>query len=166
MPYATEPLDIWWVEPGVLAGGSMPFIHPQRRQIPGAPLDAFPDELPALWQAGIRAIVCLLNLPGVAATYSAAGFVSHLMPIFDGEAPTIEQFQQFLRFLSEQRALRHPVLVHCEAGIGRTGTVLAGYLVDGGAAPDAAILLVRALRRGAIETESQLRFIHALRPGS
>jgi hypothetical protein len=41
-----DSLDIWWGVQGVLAGMSMPFIHPQRYDTPGARIDAFPDELP------------------------------------------------------------------------------------------------------------------------
>ena len=156
----TAGLDIWWAVPGVLGGMSMPFIHPQRHDTPGAVLDAFADELPALWHTGIRAIVCLLNMPSAAGTYSAAGFAFHLLPLADGAAPTAEEFQQFLAFVASQRSLGHPVAVHCEAGIGRTGTLLAGYLVASGFTPDAAVAHVRSLRRGAVETTRQLQFLH------
>ncbi|MEP6671054.1 MAG: dual specificity protein phosphatase family protein [Chthoniobacter sp.] len=138
----------------------MPFIHAQRHDTAEAALDAFADELPALWHAGIRAIVCLLNMPSAASTYSAAGFAFHLLPLADGAAPSAEEFQQFLAFVAAQRALGHPVAVHCEAGIGRTGTLLAGYLIASGFTPEAAVAHVRSLRRGAVETSRQLQFLY------
>lgn len=153
------PLDIWWAIPGVLAGMSMPFIHPLRYETPGAVLDAFPDELPALWDADIRAMVCLLNMPAAADVYASAGFAFHLLPLADGTAPTIEQFQQFLTFVASQHALGHAVAVHCEAGIGRTGTLLAGFLIVSGSSLDTAVAQVRSLRPGAIETTQQLHFL-------
>jgi hypothetical protein len=145
--------------PGVLAGMSMPFLHPQRHDLPGAVLDAFSDELPELWRAGIRAVVCLLNIPSAAAAYSAAGFAFLCLPVADGFPPTDAAFREFLDFVAAQRALGHPVAVHCEAGIGRTGTFLAGYLIMSGLTVEAAVTQVRALRLGAVETARQLEFL-------
>ena len=155
-------LDLWWAVPGVLAGMPMPLIHPERRESFGGPLDAFTDDLPLLAQAGIGAVVSLLNIPSDAAVYSSAGFGYHLMPIPDGAAPSAEQFVSFLRFFREQRAIGRIVAVHCAAGLGRTGTVLAGYLIATGSGPEAAISRIRAVRRGAIETSQQVQFLSTL----
>lgn len=155
-------MDLWWVVPGVLAGMPMPLIHPERRENFGGPLDTFTDDLPLLAEAGIGAVVSLLNIPGDEVVYCSAGFGYHLMPIPDGAEPTIEQFVLFLRFFREQRAVGRIVAVHCAAGLGRTGTVLAGYLIATGSSPEAAVSRIRAIRRGAIETSQQVHFLSTL----
>ena len=155
-------LDLWWAVPGVLVGMPMPLLHPKRRGSVGSSLDAFPDDLPLLAQAGIGAVVSLLNVPSDAAVYSSAGFGYHLMPISDGAAPSVEQFVAFLRFFREQRALGRIIAVHCAAGLGRTGTVLAGYLIATGSSVEAAVSRIRTARRGAIETSQQVQFLYDL----
>ena len=52
-------------------------------------------------------------------------------------------------------AAEMPVAVHCGAGLGRTGVVLAAYLVSKGMTAQAAIARVRRLRPHSIETEDQ-----------
>jgi hypothetical protein len=156
-------LDLWWALPGVLAGMPMPLIHPERRERFGGPLNDFADDLPLLAKAGIGAVVSLLNIPGDAAVYSRAGFGYHLMPIPDGDAPSMDQFVRFLRFFNDQRDLGRAVVVHCSAGLGRTGTVLAGNLIVLGASVESAVSRIRAVRRGAIETSQQIKFLHELR---
>ncbi len=155
-------LDLWWAVPGVLAGMPMPFIDPERRGRFGAPLDAYDDDLPLLDRAGIGAVVGLLNIPSDAAVYKAAGFGYLSMPIPDGSPPSLAQFLSFLRFVREQQGLDRAVAVHCAAGVGRTGTILAGYLIAVGAGVENAVRNIRAVRRGAIETPEQMRFLYEL----
>jgi protein-tyrosine phosphatase len=50
-------------------------------------------------------------------------------------------------------------IVHCRAGLGRSGTIAACVLVAAGTAPDKAIAAVRAARPGAIESPAQAVFV-------
>jgi len=137
----------------------LPFVHPERRMAGGGELNDFDDELPTLHSAGVRAVVSLLNIPSNGAIYASAGFGFLCLPLPDGGAPTMEQAAEFVRFVTEQRAMRHPVAVHCEAGIGRTGTMLALYLISQGEVGKTAIERVRAVERSAIETLRQIKFL-------
>jgi atypical dual specificity phosphatase len=137
----------------------MPFIHLDRRLAGGAALAAFEDELPVLHSAGVRAVVSLLNIPSDAPVYESAGFSFLCLPLPDGGAPTLDQAEEFVRFVFLQRLAQRPVAFHCEAGLGRTGTMLALYLISQGDSAPAAIGRVRAVERVAVETAHQIRFL-------
>jgi ADP-ribosyl-[dinitrogen reductase] hydrolase len=53
------------------------------------------------------------------------------------------------------------VVVHCWAGLGRTGTIVACCLVARGAPPLRAIALTRAVRPGAVQRPEQEQFVRA-----
>src|SRR2546426_1516079 len=89
---------LWWVIPGVLAGMPMPFIALDRRMNNGGLLTAYDDDLPVLHAAGVRAVVCLLNIPSDAPVYESAGFAFLCLPVPDGGVPRIEQVTKFVRF--------------------------------------------------------------------
>jgi len=159
MNEASKENLLWWVIPGVLAGMPVPYIHIDRRLNFGGPLSAYDDDLPVLYSASIRAVVSLLNIPSDASVYEPAGFSFLCLPVPDGGAPTIEQTKEFVRFVGEQKAAGRAVAVHCEAGLGRTGTILAAYLIAEGASASEAIRRVREVERVAVETARQIQFL-------
>jgi len=137
----------------------MPFLHTDRRLNRGGALTAYDDELVLLHSAGVRAVVSLLNIPTDKTIYEEAGFNFICLPVANGGAPTMDQANQFVRFVEEQRSRQNPVAVHCEAGIGRTGTMLAVYLISRGQTAAQAIRSIRTIQPSAIETPRQVWFL-------
>jgi protein-tyrosine phosphatase len=156
---------LWWVIPGMLAGMPMPFIDPERRMAGGGSLNAFEDELPVLYSSGVRAVVSLLNIPSDAPVYESAGFDFLCLPIPDGGTPTLLQVELFVGFVAKHHDRRQAVAIHCEAGLGRTGTMLAAYLIAQGKSAAAAIGQVRAAESSAVETERQIQFLEQYAEG-
>jgi atypical dual specificity phosphatase len=141
---------------------SMPFIHPERRMRSGGTLHEFEDELPVLANAGIRGVVSLLNIPTDASLYAEAGFDFLCLPVGDGRAPTIHQVVALVGFIDNCRSRSAAVAIHCEAGCGRTGTMLCAYLIAKGESPKNALDAVRAAEPSAVETAVQINFLYQL----
>ncbi|MBX9830551.1 dual specificity protein phosphatase family protein [Candidatus Babeliales bacterium] len=115
----------------------------------------------ALADQGIGLIVSLTEnkLAGLAVPDDVAIEVLHL-PIKDFHTPTVEQIDTFVSKVDQVHANNKGAVVHCTAGQGRTGTVLACWFVARKAMkPQDAIALVRRLRPHSIETKAQEQFI-------
>ena len=81
-------------------------------------------------------------------------------PIPDMTPPGLDLLMQTVGFMQEHLTQGGAIAVHCTAGIGRTGTVLAAYLVANGLTAEEAIRAVRTRRPGSIETRGQEQVIH------
>ncbi len=153
----------YWLIDGVLAGSSCPGGWPIRgAEVEPAPaLDA---DLGWLRERGIGAILSLTEDPLPAGVLGRHDLTWQHLPVDDLRAPTPEQLLSALAFIDRARAQDRRVAVHCRVGQGRTGTILAAYLIRGGIGADAALRQVRAVCPGAVgspEQEQALnRFAH------
>lgn len=111
--------------------------------------------LAALNRRGVRALISLTEKPPSASSLRRAGLAGVHLPIADFTAPTLAQIAAAVSAIDDFRARGLPVAVHCAAGRGRTGTILAAYLVSQGATAEAAIEQIRTQRPGSIETPEQ-----------
>jgi len=133
-----------WVIEDQLAGMSQP----------GA-FTSLDEDAEFLAEQGIDLLISLTGgvpNPEVLANF---GIESHHIPVEDFYPPTLAQQVDFVEKTAQTLEGGGRVGVHCAAGIGRTGTMLATYLVFLGSSPDDAIERVRQLRPGSIETAAQ-----------
>ena len=127
---------------------------------PGAqqPLD---DDLAALRQLGIRLLISLTETPTSADDAARHGIEVIHEPVPDMTAPTQHQLRTLVEAGRGSLAGGRAVGVHCAAGMGRTGTVLAAFLVADGRTAEDAMVEIRRLRPGSIETEEQEQAVRA-----
>jgi atypical dual specificity phosphatase len=108
-----------------------------------------------LKENGFESIVSLTEFPLNEMLLEEFGFSVKHIPVRDFEAPTLEQVEDFVAFAEKARAEGKKLVVHCDAGLGRTGTILACYLVSIGYNAAKAIEEVRVKRPGSVETIEQ-----------
>lgn len=138
------PGNFSYIIPGKLAGCAQPGGWSDMR-----------SDLAGLARMGIGAIVSLTEDPLDLATLRDVGLRGLHLPVPDFTAPTLSQIREYVAFVDDCFEDGLAVVTHCAAGIGRTGTMLACYLVHAGMTATQAIQTVRRERPGSIETAQQ-----------
>ena len=113
------------------------------------------DEYVWLRKQGIEVLLSLTEDRPRRDWTEAAGLLVFHEPLEDMEPPTQDQLDRAVSAIVRANERNMPVAVHCGAGMGRTGVVLAAYFVAKGSTAANAIARVRRLRPGSIETDEQ-----------
>ena len=141
------PTGFTWVEKPHLAG----LAYPESV-----------EDLKWLRRNGIEILITLTESPVRRDWVNEAGLMAVNVPVPDMQAPANHQLDHILDTIRKANESGMGVAVHCGAGLGRTGTVLAGWLVSQGKTPREAIAEVRELRPGSVETAEQERAVEML----
>jgi len=124
-----RPFDhSYWLLPGRLLAGA----HPGLR-----------DRLRALQAAGVTRFVDLTGPRDALPSYAPSWAVRTNFPIEDFGVPSVTAMRATLDAIAAALDDDQRVYLHCRAGIGRTGTVAACWLIEQGLAPDDALALLR-----------------------
>jgi ADP-ribosyl-[dinitrogen reductase] hydrolase len=104
----------------------------------------------------------LLGVPDLPAKVRSLGIIWSHLPIVDLEVPDWrfeEKWEKVGTKVSSILGNGGRIVLHCRAGLGRTGTIAARLLVEFGMDPRAAIAKVRQARPGAIQTREQEEYV-------
>jgi atypical dual specificity phosphatase len=129
-----------WVDPPLLAAAAKP---------------ATLEEYEWLRSQGVQLVVSLCEDPPPRTWLNEVGLLSMHIPVEDMCPPTPKQIDVCISAISKAHGRGFAVCVHCTAGLGRTGTMLACYFVKKGMTAESAIEHVRQIRPGSIETPEQ-----------
>jgi len=125
---------------------------------------AYPKREAAVAGLARQGVSVLVNLHGRAhdpARLARYGLEEVRLPVADFTPPSPAQMDCGIAAITDALAAGRCVAVHCAGGRGRTGTLLACYLVQQGLDATAAIARVREVRPGSVETRTQVAAVEA-----
>jgi len=139
-----KPTNFSWLIEEKLAGSGMPTSF---------------DEFDWVVKQGIKSVITMTE-NALPETWVEGVKYLHI-PTQDLTAPDMDKIDTAVEFIQKRISNKESVMVHCAAGMGRTGTILACYLIKFQKySAKNAIEKVRDERPGSIQSEMQEMVIH------
>jgi atypical dual specificity phosphatase len=136
-----RPTNFSWVTERKLAGSGLPVTE---------------DEFKWVVDKGIKSIVTVREVP-LPSKWVDGDDIDYLhLMVEDYGAPTMEVLDEAVDYIDNKIRSGKPVLVHCAAGKGRTGAVLAAYMIKKeNLTAEQAIEKIRLMRPGSVQSLTQ-----------
>lgn len=150
IPASRGPHGFAWLVPGRLAGAPQPGI-----------VHSLETDLQALRRCGVTVLVTLTVADLPQPPLQQHGLRNLHLPVHDHEPPTVAQMQMLLARMSAMLRAGEVLAVHCLAGLGRTGTVLAAWLVREGLTAEEALRRLRLIDARYVQSRAQEDLLQA-----
>lgn len=148
VPVKTPIRDFYWAIPSLLGGMQQPGL-----------LGNVQEDIVALKEFGVAVVVNLTENAFYTHDLEALGLRSVHFPIPDMGVPEFPPALDLCRRISAWIDVGQCTVLHCRAGLGRTGTIIACVLVYRGQGAIQAIETVRKINPRYIQTDQQLAFV-------
>ena len=150
--------DVWRKVHGTVTGRPDNFSWLIENKLAGSAIPTSNDEVQWVIEQGVKSIVTVREEPLDNDWVKNVNYL-HIMSN-DMGVPEFDDIVYAVDFIHRRVTNNEPVMVHCLAGMGRTGTILACYLVKyQNMSADEAIQKVREERPGSIQSYLQEEII-------
>jgi protein-tyrosine phosphatase len=145
---AFGPRNFLWLRKGVLAGTPRPGL-----------LIELDYDLAALQRVGVTVLVSLTTRPIAPDALANYGIHGIAFPIKDMGVPTIDKAMALCAQIAAHIKQGDAVALHCKAGMGRTGAMLAAQLIWEGKTALDALETARRIEPRWVQSEEQVNFL-------